>query len=254
MSDQKLPLQDTPSHTDSWGDPLGDALKEYLSNPSSSDTILVHIDIAEEEYLPVAHFFRNEQTISELEKQALTACRGHVLDIGAGAGSLSLILQSRGLTTTAIDVSEGAVWVMNQRGVQNAHCVNILDFGDEKYDTLLMMMNGLGVVGTLDGLANFLEQAKDMLKPDGQILLDSADILYMYEDEEGGYWIDLNGAYYGEVTYQMEYKQVKGEPFAWLFVSFDVLSEYAETAGFTCELLFTDENDQYLARLTQLHS
>lgn len=249
MSDSNYPFPNPDLLSQATPDPLGDALMDYLNQPGEA-VITVHSDIAEDEYLPVVHFFRNENNISELEKTALAACKGTVLDIGAGAGSLSLQLQTKGLAVTALDLSPGAVRVMKQRGVRSVQEGNILDFEGETYDTLLMLMNGIGVVGTLDGLADFLQEAKQWLKPGGQILLDSADILYLYEDEEeGGYWIDLNGAYYGEVTYQMEYKGKIGNPFGWLFVSFDVLSEYAEAAGFTCEQLYMDENDQYLARL-----
>jgi len=229
-------------------DPLGEALLDYL-NGKTDNTITVHSDIADDELLAVSHFFRGENSISALEKTALAACYGRVVDVGAGAGSHALILQAQGLDVTAIDVSSGAVQVMKQRGIQDARCLNMFDFQGETYDTILMLMNGIGVVGTLDGLPVFLEKAKTWLRFGGQILLDSADILYMYEDEEGGYWIDLNGPYHGEVTYQMEYRNRPGEPFGWLFVGVDILTEYAESAGYQCEVLFTDENGQYLVRL-----
>ena len=248
MSDSILSSQLPHSQTEPMPDPLGEALLDYWRQPNLA-AITVHIDISEDEFLSVSHFFRDENSISVLEKTALATCNGRVLDIGAGAGSLSLILQNRGLSVTAVDVSAGAVQVMQQRGLQNIQECNVFDFEGDGYDTLLLLMNGIGLVGTLEGLAGFLEQAKRWLNPGGQILLDSADILYMYEDEEGGYWIDLNGPYYGEVTYQMEYKQRKGEPFSWLFVSYDILSDYAEAAGYACEQLLIDENDQYLARL-----
>ncbi len=249
MSDHNLPSQDQSFQTQLVNDPLGEALTDYLNQPTDA-VITVHSDIADDEYLAVSHFFRDENSISELEKTALATCQGRVLDIGAGAGSLALLLQVRGLAVTALDISPGAVHVMKQRGVQQVREGNVLDFEDNSYDTLLMLMNGIGIVGNLDGLTAFLEQAKTWLAPGGQLLLDSADILYMYEDEEGSCWIDLNGAYYGEVTYQMEYKNRAGHPFPWLFVSFDILSDYAKAVGFECELLYTDENDQYLARLT----
>ncbi len=249
MSDSILSSQVPYSQIEPIPDPLGEALLDYWQQPNLA-AITVHIDISEDEFLPVSHFFRDENSISQLEKTALEACRGHVLDIGAGAGSLSLILQNRGLSVTAVDVSVGAVHVQQQRGLLDVKKCNVFDFEGENYDTLLLLMNGIGVTGTLDGLADFLERAKHWLNPGGQILLDSADILYMYEDEEGGYWIDLNGPYYGEVIYQMEYKQKKGDPFSWLFVSYEILSDYAEAAGYACEQLLVDENDQYLARLT----
>jgi len=234
---------------DHINDPLGVALSDYLKQPSEA-VVIVHSDITDEEVLVVSHFFRDEHSLSLLEKTALDRCRGRVLDIGAGAGSHALMLQARGLSVTAIDISAGAVRVMQQRGVTDARCMNITDFEGETFDTLLLLMNGIGVAGTLDGLMALLEQSRQWLKPGGQILLDSVDIFYMYEDEEGGYWIDLNGPYHGEVTYQMVYKNITSDPFPWLFIGFDVLSDCAQAAGFLCEVLYTDENEQYLARLT----
>ena len=88
-----------------------------------------------------------------------------------------------------------------------------------------------------------------MLKPGGQILMDSSDLLYLYQEEDGSVSLDLSENYYGEVEYQVEYKGVKGEPFKWVFVDFSNLSYFADQAGFRIELLFEDENFNYLARL-----
>ncbi len=229
-------------------DPLGKALLDYLQQ-ENDQYIIVHSDIAEGETMIVSHFFRTAEQLSELEHVALSYCRGRVLDIGAGAGTHALILQDKGLSVTAVDLSPGAVAVMKQRGVQDVHCLNFMDWKTAGYDTLLLMMNGIGLAGTLEGLEVFLQKAKTLLNPGGQILLDSVDILYMYEDEEGGYWLDLNGAYHGEITYQMEYNEVLGEEFPWLFVSFDILCDYAEAAGFQCDMLLMDAHEQYIARL-----
>lgn len=231
-------------------DPLGLALAQYLARPSKA-RITVRSSIARNEQMSVAHFFRDENSISQIEQTALDLCQGHTLDIGAGAGSHALLLQTRGITVTALDISPGAVAVMRQRGVADARCADVFGFvpGAQTYDTLLLLMNGIGVAGTLNGLDRFLIHAKTLLRPGGQILLDSSDILYMFEDEEGGVWLDLNGPYHGEVTYQMAYGGREGEPFGWLFIGFDLLADHAQAAGFGCELMGMDEGGQYLARL-----
>ena len=244
-------FEESPFQLPNHADPLGAALLDYLAGTTDGH-IVVHSDITDDEAMSVVHFFRTGDAFSGLEQTALAQCRGRVLDVGAGAGSHALALQARGLEVTALDVSAGAADVMRRRGVRNVCQSDIMHFKGGKFDTLLMLMNGIGLAGTLDGLAAFLEHAQTLLNPGGQILLDSADILYMYEDEEGGYWIDLNGPYHGEVTYQMCYLNQCGEPFPWLFVSYDLLAEYAAAAGYTCECLFTDENEQFLARLTAL--
>ncbi len=234
-------------------DPLGLALTEYLAQPSKA-FITVRSSIAEDEKMPVAHFFRAGNSIPEIEQTALGLCHGRTLDIGAGAGSHALLLQNRSIPVTALDISPGAVAVMQRRGVADARCADVfgfmLDFQTEPYDTLLLLMNGIGVAGTLDGLDRFLAHAKTLLRPGGQILLDSSDILYMFEDEEGGVWLDMNGPYHGEVTYQMLYNGQESKAFGWLFIGFELLADHAQTAGFGCELIGMDEGGQYLARLS----
>jgi SAM-dependent methyltransferase len=229
-------------------DPLGLALEAFLSGRTDAK-ITVHSDFTEDEFIPVNYLFREEQELPELERLALKECRGTILDIGAGAGSHALLLQEKGLDVTAVDISAKAVEVMQQRGVAKARCIDIFELKNEKYDTLLMLMNGIGLVGTLDGLDTFLAHAKSLLKPHGQMLLDSTDIIYMFEDEDGCVWIDLNSNYYGEVRYQMEFDNQAGAEFGWLFVGMDILSDHAKQAGFQCNFLYSDDNNQYLARL-----
>ncbi len=233
---------------DTTPDPLGLALRDYW-NGHTDARITVHSSITEEEFIPAAYLFRDQTTLPELERIALENCRGHVLDIGAGAGSHALILQEQGLSVTAIDLSPLAVQIMQERGVADARCVDLYAFVDGRYDTLLLLMNGIGIAGTLDGLDRFLAHSKTLLVPGGQILCDSTDILYMFQEEDGSVWLDLNAHYYGEVTYRMEYGDALGEPFPWLFVDPEILSDHAEAAGYTCEIIATDEDDQYLARL-----
>jgi hypothetical protein len=118
------------------------------------------------------------------------------------------------------------------------------------YDTILMLMNGLGLAGTLEGLDKFLAHARTLLAPDGQILATSSDISYLYEDEDGALVIDLNGPYYGEVDYTFQYKGQTGEPFPWLFIDAALLEDAARQAGYEVDFIDNDESGQYLVRLT----
>ena len=178
-----------------------------------------------------------------------------MLDLGAGAGCHSLELQKRGFTVKAVDSSPGAVQVMQNRGVQQVALHDVFDAlptQEMPYDTLLMLMNGLGLVGTLEGLEKFLVHARGLLAPGGQILTTSADISYLYQDEDGAVVLNLNGPYHGEVDYTMSYKGKAGRPFHWLFADASILQDYAEAAGYSVEFLAHDEQEQYLVRLTLL--
>ncbi|RPD48482.1 class I SAM-dependent methyltransferase [Hymenobacter sediminis] len=233
-------------------DPVGQALLAYQQGHLSA-TIAVHSSVADEEELPAAYFFRSLWEMPEMERTALEECRGRVLDLGAGAGCHALELQQRGFVVKAVDISAGAVQVMQERGVKEVSRHDIYDAAltqGEKFDTLLMLMNGIGLTGTLEGLERFLAHAKHLLAPGGQILATSSDISYLYEDEDGALVFDLNGPYYGEVEYTMHYAQEVGAPFRWIFADPAILQDYAEAAGYEVEFIEEDDQQQYLVRLT----
>ncbi|WP_243651005.1 class I SAM-dependent methyltransferase [Hymenobacter gummosus] len=236
-------------------DPIGAALADYAAGQTEA-TITVHSNVAEDEPLPAKYFFRTLWEMPELERVALDECRGRVLDLGAGAGAHALELQNRGFQVKAIDASPGAVQMMQQRGVREVACHDVFELStrlsEERYDTLLLMMNGLGLVGTLEGLEKFLDLAKPLLAPGGQILATSSDISYLYEDEDGALVFDLNGPYYGEVQYQMSYREQTGPEFHWLFADPTIVQDYAEAAGYEVEFVAEDEQQQFLVRLTKL--
>lgn len=231
-------------------DIYGKALLNYMDSPGKQE-ILVHSDIAESDKYPVSWFFRESNEFPSIEKQALDLCSGKTLDIGAGTGIHALELQKRGIDVTAIDISDGAIECMKRQGVKNAQLVNFYDIKDQQYDTLLMLMNGFGVMGKMNKVGDFFKHVDQILAPGGQIILDSSDLLHLYVEEDGSVLIDLNGAYYGEVQYQMEFNHQKGEPFDWLFIDFASLHDAAEKAGFYAVKIFEEETHQYLAKITR---
>ena len=233
-------------------DILGKALLAYHhGHPDAALT--VHCNVADDEPLPAAYFFRSLLQMPELERLALDESRGRVLDLGAGAGCHSLELQSRGFDVKAVDVSAGAVQVMTERGVRTVARHDLFDplpATELPYDTILLLMNGLGLAGTLEGLDKFLVHARTLLGPGGQILATSSDVRYLYEDEDGALMLNLNGPYYGEVEYSLSFAGQQGASFPWLFVDAALLNDAAETAGYTAEFLGEDDDEQYLVRLT----
>ncbi len=232
-------------------DVFGEAIRDFYGGKKNVK-IKVDSTITEGEEIDVAYLFRKEDQYPELEHQALSLCQGKVLDVGAGAGSHSLFLQKQNQDVTALEKSELAAQIIKQRGVHKVASSDLFVYSPEKYDTILMLMNGLGIVGSIDKLPAFFEQMKKVLTPNGNILVESTDIMYMYtNDEDGAVDINLYGKYYGELTYDISYKKHQ-QSFDWLFLSFDLLSDYAEKNGFHCEFIFGGPEDNYLARLTQI--
>lgn len=229
-------------------DIIGKAFRDFLDGDAKA-VIKVHLDITEPDELPVSYFFRSYDKMPKWEQIAIDSCYGRVLDAGAGAGAHALELQAKGLNVTAIDLSPGAVEIMRERGVQNAFCQDFFQFDEKDFDTLLFLMNGAGMAGKLKGLKKLFSHAKKLLNPDGQILIESTDLMYLFEEEDGSYLIPIRENYYGEVSYHLEYKGNKAKPFPWLFVDFDHLAEAAQKEGFSFELLYMGETHNYLARL-----
>lgn len=230
-------------------DPMGAAIRDYQSKGKAS-RLRVLSSMFDEDEMPVAHLFRTFNQMPRLEQKALSMAKGRVLDIGAGAGCHALVLQERGLEVKAIDISPLSCEVMKERGVKDAECVNLFDPQLQgKYDTLLLLMNGTGIAGKLNRLPMLLNRLKELLAEGGQILIDSSDLKYIYENEDGSMDIDLNAPYYGEVDYQMQYKNIKGEPFDWLYTDPMLLASISKQCGLNCEIVEEGENYDFLARL-----
>lgn len=231
-------------------DVFGKAITDFYNN-SHEENIKTFSSLEEEDILPVAYLFRDYKTMPTLEKLALKACLGHVLDIGCGAGSHSLYLASQGHIVTALDASPGAVEICKKRGLENVVQSDFWTYKGAKFDTLLLLMNGIGLVGKLSKLDNFFKKIRELLNPGGQLLFDSSDIIYMFEKTGDGRYLDAsNASYYGEVNYVMEYKDLKSDPFDWLYVDFNTVSKAAQFHGFQCDLVRKGSHYDYLAKLT----
>lgn len=197
--------------------------------------------------MPVATYFRREEQMPELERKALDLCKGKILDIGAGAGSHALALQDRHLDVTALDISPLAAGIMRMRGVDKVLTEDIFEYHEKQFDTLLLLMNGIGLTANIQGLRRFLLHARDLLLPGGQLLFDSSDVAYLYEDGP-----PLQDHYYGEIRCRYEYRRQKTEWFTWLYIDPDTLALIARDEGWGTQILYEDDQDQYLARLTLL--
>ena len=232
---------------DSTSDTMGTALQEYIRKGKASK-LRVLSSLFDEDELPVSLLFRKEKDMSDIERAALDLARGHVLDVGAGAGCHTLALQNKGLEVTAIDISPLSVQVQRERGVRDARLVNLFDptFA-EQYDTILFLMNGSGIIGKLENMPAFFDKMKLLLAKGGRIYMDSSDLRYIFENEDGSMDIDLNAAYYGEVDYQMKYRNIAGPKFDWLYIDFETLSYYASEYGFTVTKILEGSHYDYLA-------
>ena len=232
-------------------DLFGKAILDYQTN-NSPENLITETSISEADEMSVAYLFRNYNEMPKLEQKALQLAKGKVLDVGCGAGSHALELQNeRKLNVTAIDISENAIEACKLRGLKNAFVENILDLDTEdKFDTILSLMNGTGIFGTLKETSKYLQKLKSLLNDGGQILIDSSDLIYMFDqDEDGAYSIPADG-YYGELTFTVQYKGETEETFPWLYLDYNTLQNAAIANGLQCELISEGEHFDYLAKLS----
>ncbi|HEY6142260.1 MAG TPA: class I SAM-dependent methyltransferase [Flavobacterium sp.] len=230
-------------------DLFGKAILDFQTNNSPED-LITETSISEADEMSVAYLFRSYDEMPKLEQKALQLAKGKVLDVGCGAGSHSLTLQNdRNLEVTSIDISSNAIQACEFRGLKNAKVQDVMTLENEKFDTILLLMNGTGIFGTLKETPNFLKKLKDLLHPNGQILIDSSDIIYMFDDDEdGGKWIPSDG-YYGELTFTVSYKNETESTFPWLYLDYNTLQNAAFANGLQCELILEGEHFDYLAKL-----
>lgn len=231
-------------------DLFGKAILDYQTNNSPED-LITETSISEADEMSVAYLFRSYAKMPKLEQKALQLAIGKVLDVGCGAGSHALYLQEKGFDVTAIDISANAIKACELRGLKKAKVQDVMQLEGEKFDTILLLMNGAGMCGRLKNIPNFLQKLKSLLTDSGQILVDSSDIIYMFdEDEDGGKWIPTDVDYYGEVVFDITYKGEKENAFNWMYIDYNTLQNAAVANGLQCEIVLEGEHFDYLAKLT----
>ena len=225
-------------------DIFGSAIKAFYEDHDITD-IMVHSPDFDDDIIPVDYLFREFSEMPALEQKALELCKGAVIDVGCGAGSHALYLQNeKQLKVKAIDTSTGAIEIAKKRGVMHARCEDFFNLKNEKFDTILMLMNGSGIIGSLKNLPSFFEHARSILAEGGKILMDSSDLIYLSDEGD----VDAE-VYYGELSYMLSYKGVQSDYFDWLFIDQELLTINAKRCGFECEIISEGENHDFLARL-----
>jgi len=232
-------------------DIFGEAITDYYEKKYQEDIVVQAPDF-DDDFIPVPYLFRPYKEMPEIEQKALDLAFGNVLDIGCGAGSHSIYLQEeKKLTVQAIDISKGAIDICKKRGLAHAEVQDVYTISDNQYDTLLLLMNGSGIIGKLTHIDRFFLHLNTLLKPQGQILMDSSDIAYLFTEEDGSFWVDASAGYYGEMQYQLKYKGLISDWFDWLYIDYNTLQNAANANGFLCELILEGAHNDYLVKMTR---
>jgi len=232
-------------------DLFGQALLDYQTQ-NAPENIITETSISEADEMEISYMFRKYNEMPKIEQKALQLAKGEILDVGCGAGSHALYLQEKGFEVTAIDFSQKAIQTCQLRGLKKALAIELLSFNtSKKFDTILLLMNGTGIFGSIQQISKYLNHLKELLSDDGQILIDSSDLIYMYDqDEDGAYEVPANG-YYGELSFTITYKKQNEDPFNWLYLDYNTLQNAAHVHGLNCELIMEGSHFDYLARITK---
>lgn len=229
---------------DSEKDPLGAMLLAYLDGRGDAG---VRVSSSRLEMSCMTGDIMCRIPDSRMELKALDLCRGHVLDAGAGSGCHALALQERQVEVSALDLSPGCVAVMKQRGVRQTLHDNLFNLDLTPFDTLLMLMNGIGICGSIDGLNLFLQFVRPLIERGGQVIADSTDLSVFCDDEQAE--ISKSQRYYGETDFVMTFDDIQGEPFDWLYVDFPTLDYYATLHGLSCDLIIMEQDGKFLVKI-----
>jgi len=112
-------------------DLFGYALEQYHKGNSQHRFYWVRSDGSiVEQSLKV--YFEEIDNFTKLEKMAIEACAGNVLDVGMGTGKHALALQKMGIPVTGIDVSQSAVNVALAQGVVSAAKMDVFEMSFEE--------------------------------------------------------------------------------------------------------------------------
>jgi SAM-dependent methyltransferase len=224
------------------------ALLSYW-NGNKKAKIGIKMDDGSITWMPIKIYFRKPKDFPKIEQIALKMCRGNTLDVGAGAGAHSLELQRLGKNVMALDSCAEGIEIIKQLGIKRFALADFLEFEvQEKFDTLLFLMNGAGLAGNLDGLRKYLRKSHELTNADGQLIVDSSDL------RNGEVELDFDSEYFGEINYQLIFEETEGAVYQWLYVDQEKLAEIAAECHWNCNIIFEQEDGSYLAQLTKMEA
>ena len=231
-----------------WG-ALAAALVAYHEGQRDAK-IVVRSDLRTYEEWPASLFFRGSDEFPPLEKEALELCGPRVIDVGAGAGPHTLALLQRGHDVLAVESLPEIASLLRARGFPRVTVCSLDALPAGQADTVLMLMNGLGLAGTLDGLVPLLNSARRLLAPGGRVVADSTDPRQWIEpDDLQADLLRQDGRYGGEVQFQLEFDGIRGEPVPFLYVDPETLRNRGLRAGLLLEEIRPFSDGTYLAIL-----
>ncbi|WP_250032086.1 class I SAM-dependent methyltransferase [Paractinoplanes maris] len=200
---------------------------------------------------PADHYLAEPGEWQPHDHRALRLCRGHVLDIGVGAGRTAVELQRRGMAVTGLDTSAGAIEIARRRGLRDTvlNTVDAYSSADARYDTFLLLGNNLGLIENAERAPVFLDALARLANPGARIIAQGTDPYGTTDPVHVGYHRRNRerGRLGGQLRLRLRYRLLATDWFDYLNCSPAELKELL--AGTRWRLTAIDDTDRpyYLA-------
>ncbi len=203
-------------------------------------------------------YFSDYEDWAPYTRKALGFVKGRVLDIGCGAGRCSLYLQKKGFDVTGIDNSPLAIRVCKMRGLKKAKLVAVedLNFKSNSFDTIIMMGNNFGLLGSFAKAQRLLKKFRSFASRNAMIIADTRD---PYKTDNPAYleYHKMNkkkGRLSGQIRLRIRFEKYVGRWLDYLMVSKGEMIGVLNGTGWNVKDFIDSDNSQYIALIEKQSS
>ncbi|MHA1234748.1 MAG: class I SAM-dependent methyltransferase [Promethearchaeota archaeon] len=197
-------------------DLFGRVLYDYWVKGDKSSTLYFRENKKKKFPVEISRYFRSYEDLSNIEKKAISLSSGRILDVGCATGYHVPALMEQG-EVDAIDISDYAIKVAKENGIENCHVGDIFKYKPyKKYNTITLFENNIGLAGTVSKTRKLIKVLGRLLKEDGQIICE------IVRTRTVDTWTVLLTPLWDGVV---------GKSFKWLHFSVNFLSRMAEKYG-----------------------
>ncbi|MFX1573881.1 MAG: methyltransferase domain-containing protein [Promethearchaeota archaeon] len=196
-------------------------------------------------------YFKDYEEWPTYQKMAIKYVKGRVLDVGAGAGRVSLYLQKKGFEVLAIDNSPLAIEVCKERGVKNTKILAFKDIdqlNEDIFDSIVLFGNNFGLFGNFHDGKAILKKLNSLTNNNSIIIAESNDP-YKTADPVHLNYQELKrkeGKMPGQIKIRARFRNYIGNWFEYLLVSKEEMTEFFKGTGWTVREFIESESSRYI--------
>jgi len=221
---------------------IAQAINDHLLNLEEKQ-IQVWLNQKKEEDYMASYFLRSREDMPKHEVLALSLAVGEILDIGAGAGAHTVELCNANKNVTALELNHDLAEIIKNRCDAKVLAEDIFKWKAKvKYDTILLLMNGLGIAQTKEKVPELLEKVKHLLAIHGKAYVELTD--YNFSTE-----YDHEITAENEVTFRLKYGSRFSEEMSWIYPSLTEVENHCHALSLRIKILY-QEDETLLLELT----